>query len=334
MPHNCFPCPLPRCRVTALTSLPLEPPFCLSLPPLPPLPPPAAALPDPLPPSARQQLHQLLTANYPNYFADLLPDATANTTAAATDSPRGSSTGPDQAQDPDYATYTARAAAAAAGEAAVAGGAAVPGRTGARGRGVRSRTAAALTANTTASSSSGSSLSTDSGTGGSTDDNGVPYMDVPSLVEAYDVLHRPRVEHLMPVRVRQPPESSAGAASTANRQPLPPLLTPYQVAGRVVAFHELFFSQMRMQQLRSRVRWVAVRLVACGSSFPLQRSGDEDIDNGPAVAGSRGARRKSVSSVGRPLRREAFLQGGGYAEDLGPRCAQVASHHLIARNVM
>lgn len=43
--------------------------------------------------------------------------------------------------------------------------------------------------------------------------------------------------------------SAAVVGSSAS-----PLLTAYQVAGRVVAFTELFFSQLRMQQLRARLR--------------------------------------------------------------------------------
>ncbi|KAG2493591.1 hypothetical protein HYH03_008109 [Edaphochlamys debaryana] len=87
-----------------------------------------------------------------------------------------------------------------------------------------------------------------------------PAIPLPSLAEAFEVLHRPRLEHLQPCTVL-PLEPDPGSATDSDSGSGPGVggvnespLTPYQVAGRVVAFHELFFGQMRMQLLRRSVR--------------------------------------------------------------------------------
>ncbi|GIL92633.1 hypothetical protein Vretimale_14161 [Volvox reticuliferus] len=123
----------------------------------------------------------------------------------------------------------------------------------------------------------------------------LPQISVPGLVESYEILHRPRLEHLQPCRVmvvasaaaaQQHPDDmveplvavaampnetrlprapralqaesdprdnvTGGVSGKASAAPVP--LTAFQVAGRVVAFHELFFSQLQLQLLRRSVR--------------------------------------------------------------------------------
>ncbi|GLI61747.1 hypothetical protein VaNZ11_004167 [Volvox africanus] len=155
----------------------------------------------------------------------------------------------------------------------------------------------------------------------------LPHISVPSLVESYEILHRPRLEHLQPCRViavssadlaaPQHPVSTTEAveaATAANESPLwraprareggsdprdnvtggeaatsPIPQTAFQVAGRVVAFHELFFSQLQMQQLRRSVRgpnWAPV-------------SADALMEEAVASLGFRltGAQQRAVSEV-------------------------------------
>ncbi|PNH05885.1 DNA polymerase III PolC-type [Tetrabaena socialis] len=130
----------------------------------------------------------------------------------------------------------------------------------------------------TASSSSAGGTNTSTSTGSSTSGinpssggaaTAVAEVAVPSLLSSYGILHRPTVRHLTPCRVRPggPPGEAAEAEAEAEgqqqgrkqealagQQALPPTLNVYQLAGRVVAFTELFFTQLRLQQARKAHR--------------------------------------------------------------------------------